>query len=479
MLKTASKHPEAPILIVDDEEETLRGVSRVFRSGGIDHIQLENDSRKVMPWLEENPTSLIFLDLSMPHMTGEDLLPRIRDEFSHIPVVIFSGGNDLETAVWCMRQGAFDYLLKPVEKSRLLTCAQRALQIRELEEVNLRLKSRILDERLEEPEAFDAIVTSSKKMQGIFRYVEAIAGTQQPVLVTGETGVGKELMARSIHQASGVKGHFVPINVAGLDDQIFSDTLFGHKKGAFTGATENRKGLIETAAGGTLFLDEIGDLKMSSQVKLLRLLQEREYYPLGSDMPKRAEARIVVATNQDLAKLIKEGNFRKDLYYRLQTHHIHLPALRERIEDLPVLLDYFLEAAAEELGKKKPTPPKQIYPLLKTYSFPGNIRELESIVFDAVSKHTGRVLSLEVFKNRVFGDTEGFGETPRSLELLEGDERLIQFGETLPSLKEIAYLLIDEAMERAGHNQSIASRMLGITQQALSKRLKSINRPGE
>jgi transcriptional regulator with PAS, ATPase and Fis domain len=190
----------------------------------------------------------------------------------------------------------------------------------------------------------------------------------------------------------------VALNVAGLDDTMFSDTLFGHKKGAFTGADQARDGMIACAGKGTLFLDEIGDLNESSQIKLLRLLQEHEYYPVGSDSFRKSDARIVLATNHDLQKLIATGKFRNDLYYRLCAHQIHIPPLRERLDDIPMLLDHFLDSAAKELNKKKPTPPGELVTLLTLYSFPGNVRELEAMVFDAVARHTSGILSMESFR---------------------------------------------------------------------------------
>jgi DNA-binding NtrC family response regulator len=464
-------YPSIPVLLVDDEEQTLLSSKIVLRASGISNVVSINDSREVLPTLGREQFSVLMIDLSMPHMTGEEILKRVREEYSTIPTIILTGANDLETAVNCMKDGAFDYMVKPVEKSRLVSAIHRAIQFRELTNENQLLKEHILSGELRNAESFDGILTVSATMQSIFHYIESIAPSMQPVLVTGETGVGKEKMARSIHKASGRSGAFVPINVAGLDDTVFSDTLFGHKKGAFTGAQDSRKGLVESAASGTLFLDEIGDLTMMSQVKLLRLLQEREYYPLGSDVAKRSEARIVVATNQDLPALIKSGQFRKDLYYRLQTHHIHIPPMRERKEDLPVLVDHFVRDACRSMNKRIPTISRELYTLLNVYHFPGNIRELESMVYDAVSKHEAKMLSLEVFKHRIFGE-----KGAHAVEILEPGEveaPRVSFGEKLPSLKEVQELLLDEALKRANNNQSVAAQMLSVTQQALSKRLKN------
>jgi len=244
---------------------------------------------------------------------------------------------------------------------------------------------------------------------------------------------------------------------------------FGHEKGAFTGADRKREGLIAQAAGGTLFLDEIGDLELSSQVKLLRLLQDRTYYALGSDHIQRSTARIVVATNCDLAKAISEKTFRKDLYYRLRAHQVNLPALRERKQDLPLLLNHFVEKASESLNKNKPAIPPELYTLLNIYSFPGNVRELETMVFDAVARNQGNVLSQQSFKEIIGEENSAQSEEI----LLDGEIGNLAklFPDRLPSLKEAEQLLIKEAMQRAEDNQGIAATMLGISRQALNKRL--------
>jgi DNA-binding NtrC family response regulator len=328
----------------------------------------------------------------------------------------------------------------------------------------------VLSDKLEHPEVFSEMVTCSARMRSIFQYVEAIAASPRPLLITGETGVGKELVARAVHRLSRRKGAFVPVNVAGLDDNVFADTLFGHKKGAFTGAEQARGGLLEQAAGGTLFLDEIGDLSHASQVKLLRLLQDGEYFPLGSDLAKRSDARIVVATNQDLNTLQTSGRFRKDLYYRLCDHHLHIPPLRERMEDLPLLLNHFLEKASTTLVKSRPTPPEELLTLLSTYHFPGNIREMESMVFDSVSSHRSGKLSMDIFKSHIFQKPPAPNkEQPQQVQR-EGVS--VTFSERLPTLKELEQNLVEEAMRRAGGNQSIAALSLGITRQALNKRLR-------
>lgn len=468
-----SLHPRHPIMIVDDEESILLAIDTTLRMAGYNHVVTCNDSRSVLEKLGEQPIELVLLDLNMPHVHGERLLDEISRDHPEIPVIIVTGAVDVETAVRCVKAGAFDYVVKPVEEERLLTAVGRAISFQELKRENLALKQHILADSLEKPEAFGDIVTNNKKMLMIFQYIESVSRTTQPVLIRGETGVGKELIARTLHNLSGLPGNFVAVNAAGLDDNVFSDTLFGHVKGAYTGADRARDGLIEQAAGGTLFLDEIGDLNHASQVKILRLLQEGEYFPLGRDKSSKSDARIVAATNRNLSRLLETGEFRKDLNYRLRTHRIYIPPLRERLDDIPLLMEHFMEEAARKLDKKKPTPPPELITLLKTYAFPGNIRELQSMIFDAVSRHDSGILSLQSFRSYIERVKPQKSDESTSLSETDRTTSLVVFpGQTLPTIKQVTDLLVREALQRASDNQSIAAGMLGISQQALSKRLK-------
>jgi len=469
-----SLYPQLPVLMIDDEVQTLNSFELVLRSSSVNNIIRCQDSRNVMAIFSSQEIEVMMLDLSMPHVSGEELLSMVTKDYPEVPVIVITGSNDVDTAVACMKTGAFDYMVKPVEKSRLISGVKRAIELRELQRENRLLRAHVLSDKLEHPEAFSEIVTNHPIMRSIFQYIESISVSPQSTLITGETGVGKELVAKAIHKLSQRKGVFLPVNVAGLDDNVFADTLFGHRKGAFTSADQPRSGLVEQASGGTLFLDEIGELNPASQVKLLRLLQDGEYFPLGADVGKRSDARVVVATNQDIQALQEIGKFRKDLYYRLCAHHIHIPPLRERREDLPILVDHFLERASETLGKKKPTPPKELLTLLSTYHFPGNIRELQSMILDAVSSHKSGKLSMNVFKSYIRQKQPSFDID--SKQLLQGENVLISFSEQLPTLKQTEQLLISEAMRRASSNQAIAAQMLGITRQALNKRLKQDGR---
>jgi len=460
-------------MLVDDEEQFLLSASFTLSTDGIDNVITCQDSRKVMQFLSEWDFSVVALDMNMPYMSGLDLLPKIAHDYPDIPVVIITGVDDIETAVNCMKSGAKDYMVKPVDDSRLITTIRHLIEVREIQSENALLKQYILSDNLKHPEIFADIVTKSKVMHSVFKYIEAISRTSMPVLITGETGVGKELIARAIHDLSGRKGGFTPVNVAGVDDTLFSDTLFGHKRGAFTGADYDRKGLIEQASGGTLFLDEIGDLSLESQVKLLRLIQEGKYYPIGLDTPRISNARIIVATNRDISAMQEKNEFRKDLYYRLRTHHIHIPPLRDRKEDIEILTEHFLAKSSKELDKKKPTVPKELFTLLGTYHFPGNIRELEGMVFDAVSQHESGILSMESFKEKL--GYESSHAMPQVKEKLwqeaEDEDRKIIFTDPLPTLKESEKMLIAEALKRSKDNRTIAAQLLGLSRRALSNRL--------
>ncbi len=459
-------YPEFSLLLVDDEPAWLRSFSRMLQSlGGLTNLTCCSDSREVKGLMQQHDIGVVLLDLTMPHLSGEEILEQLANDHPQVPVIILSGLNQLETAVRCMRLGAYDYFVKTEDEQRLLDGVRRAVQLVRLQRENASLRRNFFSAELKDPELFAPLVTRNTAMLAVFRYLEAVAPSRQPILILGESGVGKELVARILHQLSGVSGELVGINIAGLDDHSFADTLFGHKRGAYTGADRDRGGMIERAAGGTLFLDEIGDLSLSSQVKLLRLLQEGEYYPLGSDQPHYLQARVICATHYDLEAKVADGSFRRDLYYRLQTHQLTLPPLRERYDDLPLLIDHFLTQAASELGKTRPTPPPQLTTLLATYSFPGNVRELRGMIYDAVSLHQGGVLSLQSFLQRLDRLNQPLTAEPqRGNPFLGLDE--------LPTLSEASEMLIDAALERAAGNQTIAARLLGIAQPSLSKRLK-------
>lgn len=459
-----------PILLVDDEPEILMLTKMTLESEGIGNIITFEDSRQVLPFLARDNASAVVVDLMMPHLSGLELLHDIRAEFPAIPVIVMTALDEVETAVDCLKSGAFDYLVKPVEPNALISTVGKAMKINSLQNEISSLKNYLLSDHLEHADAFKEIISRGKKMRAIFQYAEVIAQSRQSIMITGETGTGKELMARAIHSLSGLTGPFVALNVAGLDDAMFSDTLFGHRKGAFSGADSAREGLIGKAAAGTLFLDEIGDLNQLSQIKLLRLLQEEEYYPLGSDQLKSSTARIMVATNHDLEMLMGKGAFRKDLYYRLYTYHIHLPPLRERLEDIPLLLHHFIGEAAKSFNKPKPIPSPELADLLASLRLPGNIREFQAMVFDAVARHHAGLLSYNHFPSILRAVPLSLQPAP---DVIKGevDPLTVLFGK-FPTVEEMEDYLIVRALNLSHGKTSAAAALLGISRQGLHKKIK-------
>ncbi len=457
------------ILIVDDDEVAVEILRTNVHALGFDKTVAVHSGHDALDVVRNRPITVVLLDLFMPGMSGMEVLETLAQEFPRIPVIVLTVHDSVEAAVQCMRIGAFDYMTKPVDHNRLGSAINHAVRVRDLES-RLDLFGEEHDEVRgpRDPAAFAGIITASQKMKAVFQYVEAIAPSPKPVLITGESGTGKELLARSLHTASGRSGPFVTVNAAGLDDVMFSDTLFGHQRGAFTGADRERSGLIAKATHGTLFLDEIGDLEAVSQIKLLRLLQENEYYPLGSDEPVRTNARVVAATNSDLQQKQKNGTFRRDLYYRLISHLIHLPPLRERPQDIPLLLEHFTVEAASSFRRSVPRIGVGVVEVLQRYDFPGNVRELQAIVVDAVSRMEGTELPAVIVEQFLNRHQNGSVGEPR----YSADEQRFFWTGTFPRMGEVEEFLIEEAMVRTGNNQSAAAKLLGVSQSTISRRTR-------
>ncbi len=463
LLTPISEREPCSVLIVDDDEVVLNGVRRTLRLHGIRGVMTCSDGREVMRTMAEHPIALVLLDLVMPELHGEDLLRELRAEYPDVAVIVITATQDVTAAVRCMQHGAADYLVKPLDGDQLLASVERALEQSALKFEASRLREQFFGGSLEHPEHFHEIVTAHPSMLRLFSYLEAISRSAHPALIVGETGTGKELVARALHRAGHRAGPFVAVNVAGLDDQVFADTLFGHAAGAFTGADAARAGMVDRAANGTLFLDEIGDLGQASQVKLLRLLQEREYYPLGSDVPSVLRARVVTATHKDPATL------RADLYYRLQSYLVRVPPLRDRLSDLPVLVDHFLADAARDLHKSKPAVPPELFLHLGNYDFPGNVRELQNLVRDAVARHDRGVMSLQLFLQQLAVDAEASAREASS-------SKGMQFPFPMPTIRSLTDAAYTEALRRVQGNRSAAARMLGVSRLTIQRRIRDEDR---
>ncbi len=464
-----AKMKNCQILLVDDEQSELDAYSLLLMSMGIVNVRTLNDSRQVMTVLEEMNAPILFLDLNMPNMSGQDVLRELKAKKPELPVIIITANSEIETAVECLRIGAHDYLVKPIDLKMFSSALRNALEIGLLRNEVMSLKGISFAPGPHANPAFKPIITQNPVMFGIFQYIESIAGSGLPTLILGETGSGKELIARAIHEVSGLTGEFVAVDISGLDDTLFSDTLFGHTRGAYTGAESSRPGLLEKARGGTIFLDEIGDLSEVSQVKLLRLLQEKIYYPLGSDQPKQCLARVITAANKDLSRLaIQEGRFRMDLYYRLSTHLIRMPPLRDRREDIPLLVEYLVASAAKAMNKAVPAISQEALTLLQRHAFWGNIRELKAYISDAVARCEGGQIQEELIAERLGGAVsirggQALATAANPLEALFGH---------FPSLEELADYAVDVALSSTQNNQNKAAQLLGVSRQALHKRLK-------
>lgn len=467
------KQSYCDVLLVDDEQHILESLSLFLKRSGMEKVVTLDDSRKVIDFCHQIRPSVIIMDLFMPYISGTELLSDIKKYYPEIPVIIVTAAQEVESVVDHIKNGAYDYLVKPVNKDRLLSTVKSAHKVSSLRDEVTQLKKCLLTKDMLYDKIFAEIITNNQEMRKLFLYTTAISGSSEAVLITGETGSGKELLARAIHKASGVEGELVSFNIAGLDDTMFSDSLFGHRRGAYTGANQNREGLIAKASRGTLFLDEIGDLSKSSQVKLLRLLQEKKYYPLGSDVAKNAFVRVVAATNHNLKADIEQGKFRQDLYYRLTSHQIEVPPLRKRVEDILPLVLFFLGQAAQSMNKEMPEPSQELLTLLSNYHFPGNIRELRGMVYDAVAQHqSGTIISMNSFKRCIRKEREDIHLEEQSIISSSKGTSLNIIGR-FPTLKEAESLVIEEAMKQANENQGIAATILGISRPALNRRLNN------
>ena len=365
----------ARILIIEDEESIRRVLSKILVQSDPSHEIIEaKDGLEGIQIIDQDDTiDLVFCDIKMPKKDGTEVLQAIGDRTDELPVIMISGHGDLETAVECMRLGAFDYLSKPPDLNRLLTTAKNGLERKKIKAENKRLKKRLVKS--------DQMIGNSEALNAIRSMIDKVSDTSARVLITGPNGSGKELVAKALHQnSSRSSSSFVEVNCAAIPSELIESELFGHVKGAFTSAHKDRSGKFEIAHGGTLFLDEIGDMSLSAQAKVLRALQESQIVRVGAEKPVKVDVRVVAATNKNLRHEIEEGRFREDLYHRLSVILIEVPALDSRKEDIPQLIDHFSTQIAEQMGVVNKPFDKDALKVLVSRSYPGNIRELRNIV---------------------------------------------------------------------------------------------------
>jgi DNA-binding NtrC family response regulator len=451
------------LLVIDDDQSVLRYLQVFFMQVARFEVRCLSDSTKAYATLAEFDPDLILLDIDMPDVTGIDILNYLAEQPAKPEVVVLSGVEDIKLAVRAMKLGAYDYLGKPIDCDKLLITIDRALERR-----NLISEIEALRQRLQrgDESPFARIVTRSPQMLEIFDYATVIAPTNNSVLLWGESGTGKELLARAIHRLSRRKDHpFVAVNAGIFAAELFASEFFGHTKGAFTGAVADKTGILEMSDGATLFLDEIGELSLPIQVKLLRVLQEGEYSQVGSTESRRVDVRIITATNKDLREEIERGNFRSDLFYRLNVCSIHIPPLREREGDVPFLAQFLVEKYARQQGKPIKGISDDVLHLLQRYGYPGNVRELENIINGAVLVETTEELQrsslpqdfLEVIlkaRPPVVSTGEAAGDVAdRSLEQVEREH-------------------IERVLRRTDGNRTAAARVLGISRVTLIARIR-------
>ncbi len=381
------------ILICDDEKNIRSGLAMAMELEGYESIEA-TDGQDAWDKINKMGVDLVITDLRMPRMSGEDLLRKIIGAYPRMPVIILTGHGTIETAVEAMRGGAVDFFTKPVDLDRLSLVVRKALSDTDLYAEHERLKEEV--QQLKARNRYDRIIGKSQKMVELMDTVSQVAPTKASVLITGESGVGKELVADAIHELSNrSKGPFIKVHCAALTASLLESELFGHEKGSFTGAVKEKKGRFELADGGTIFLDEIGEIDAQTQVKLLRVLQERQFERVGGEKSITVDVRIVCATNRDLPKEIEKGNFREDLYYRLNVVHLDVPPLRERKDDIPLLMTSFLQQFNSENGRSIEAFSNQAKRALLGYEWPGNIRELRNCIESAVVLARTSIIEVE------------------------------------------------------------------------------------
>ncbi|HEV3116950.1 MAG TPA: sigma-54 dependent transcriptional regulator [Gemmataceae bacterium] len=471
------------LLVVDDEPSILTAFRKAFRDAALTVYTAET-ARDGLALASEHHPDVIIFDVQLPDMSGLDALRTLRSKDARSPVIFITGKSTTDTAIEAMKLGAFDYLLKPLELAQLRQVVGRALEISRM----IHVPAVLADQEAFDDRA-DAIIGRCPAMQDVYKAIGRVTGQDVTVLITGESGTGKELVARAIYQHSRrATAPFLAINCAALVEQLLESELFGHEKGAFTGADRRRIGKFEQCAGGTVFLDEVADMSPLTQSKLLRFLQEQRFERVGGNETIQADVRILAASNQDLEPLVDSGRFRQDLYYRLSVFTIRLPALRERGDDLNLLVQHYLRRFNRELDKEVLQVAPEAMEMLRHYAWPGNVRELQSVLKQALLVATGPLLAVDFLPAtlrktvsdgrdaasapvQLSGTSDGFSSISQLVErrLHAGSENLYE-----EALKSMEKLLVSRVLQHTGGNQLQAAKILGITRGSLRTKLRDL-----
>ncbi|MBN2553875.1 MAG: sigma-54-dependent Fis family transcriptional regulator [Spirochaetales bacterium] len=439
------------ILVVDDEKNIREGLGKVLELDGY-KVMLACDGREAIQKLERGDIDLVITDLRMPNLSGEEVLQKASGMSPNLPVIILTGHGTIENAVAAMKNGAYDYLTKPVNMDRLSLLVQRALSAREL-----MLQHRALQEELQKRHQFSDIIGKSESMKKIFEVVQQVAPSRASVLITGESGVGKEMIADALHYNSSRKDKpLIKVHCAALTETLLESELFGHERGAFTGAVARRRGRFELAHMGTIFLDEIGEISQNVQIKLLRVLEDKTFERVGGEETIEVDARVIAATNRELKSAIEQGEFREDLYYRLNVVNIHIPPLRERKEDIPLLMAAFVREFSRENGKNIEAIEPKARMVLYNYSWPGNVRELRNCIESAVVMSKSNIITVDDLPPHVRSDS---------------DQEFLRIS-TGSTLADIEREVIRATLTQAGGNKTRAAETLGIGRKTLHRKIQ-------
>jgi DNA-binding NtrC family response regulator len=449
------------ILLIDDNQAVLNFLRILLLQKERFDVTILQDSKNAFQLLKNEIFDILILDMDMPEVSGLDILKFVKMDKIEITTIVLTGVEDIDTAISAMKMGTFDYILKPIEENKLIETIDTAIEHKKIYSEESDILNKYSYDGLKYNEVFKDIVTCDEKMFKIFYFVEKFAKTENSILISGESGSGKELIAKAIHKISSRKdSKFIAVNAGTFAQELFSSEFFGYQKGAFTGASKDRIGFIEEANHGTLFLDEIGELPLSIQVKLLRVLQEDEFYRLGSTKNIKVDVRIIAATNKNLFEEIKNGNFRKDLFFRLNINSINLPPLRERKEDIKLLANYFLKIFNEKYGKNIEKISKPLMDSLLNYHYPGNVRELMNMINSAIIVESSNELRRKSLPN-YFLEYNYYDK-------LEGEA-------TPMSLSEVEKEHITKVLTFTKNNHTLSAYILGISRVNLIAKIKKYN----